>query len=69
MHVVKRKKDKQGEMLGNIIELSSVSRMIQLVPNVDSDELEDLTVENSLFMAESFYINSFTDKEIYQSVY
>jgi hypothetical protein len=69
MYVVGRKVDDEGSPLGEVIELASVSRLVQLVPRVDSDELHDFNVANSLSKCDSFYLNSFADKEIYQAVY
>jgi hypothetical protein len=52
-----------------VILLDSISRFVQLVPKFGSCIHEDLSTDTSLDMCRYFYVNSFADKEIYQSVW
>jgi hypothetical protein len=57
------------ERYGAVVPQSSISRFIQLIPQFGPKVHPSLTAGNSLEKARLFYINSFGDKEIYQSVY
>jgi hypothetical protein len=55
--------------LGGIVLLSSIRRLVQLIPIYGPRIDPALTMENSMDEAHSYYINSFLDKETYQSVW
>jgi len=57
------------ERYGAIVPLSSIFRFVQLIPQFGPKVHELLTSSNSIELARLFYVNSFGDKEIYQSVY
>lgn len=56
---------------GDIIEMTSIARLIQLIPQFPSNtqNLRDMTPDKLMEQATSFLINSFLDKDNYQSVY
>jgi hypothetical protein len=56
---------------GDIIPVESISRFVQLIPRFGPTIGQQtlLTAANSMDSCKSFYVNSFADKEIYQSVY
>jgi hypothetical protein len=58
-----------NERYGAVVPQSSISRFVQLIPQFGSRVHPSLTAGNSLEKVRLFYINSFGDKEIYQSVY
>lgn len=68
MYEVKRLRE-GNRPCGGIIELSSVARLIQLVPRFGAFVPADMTVHNSLELCKVFYVNSFMDKEVYRTVY
>jgi hypothetical protein len=55
--------------LGGIIPLSSIRRLVQLIPVFGPRINPALTTENSMDEGQSYYINSFMEKEIYQAVW
>lgn len=55
--------------LGGIIPLSSIRRLVQLIPVYGARIDPALTMENSMDEGQKYYINSFMDKETYQAVW
>ena len=55
--------------LGAVIELESIARFVQLIPNFEKKANVMLSADNSMNKAKSFWVNSFADKEIFQAVY
>jgi hypothetical protein len=55
---------------GDIIPLSSMWQPIQLIPKFNGGEADrSLTCDNVLDKCAAFYINSFSDNQVYQTVY
>lgn len=54
---------------GDVIELASVARQIQLIPKYGKTVDRRLTLDNSADIVPSYYLNSFLDKQSYQAVY
>jgi hypothetical protein len=55
---------------GDIIPLSSVWQPVQLIPKFSGPEADkSLTCNNILEKCAAFYVNSFCDNQIYQTVY
>ena len=54
---------------GSIVLLHALARFVQLIPCFGPQVAPELTQQNSMDRCKWYYINSFTDKEIYQSVY
>lgn len=54
---------------GAIIELSDIWRPIQLVPVFEGACPADWTCDSAVESADSLYVNSFSEKPVYQSVY
>jgi hypothetical protein len=69
MYVVKRAIDSKGLFKGDIIELASIARLIQLIPKFGPVASQELCIQNSMDILMSYYVNSFADKENYQIVY
>lgn len=57
------------ERMGDIIELSRVRQAIQLIPKMGAQADRQLTSTNSLEACSEYYINNFSDKEVYFSVF
>ena len=55
--------------LGVVVELASISRAIHLIPHYGPAVHKDLNSRNSLDLCQTFWVNSFLDKETYQAVY
>jgi hypothetical protein len=55
--------------LGVVVELTSIARAIHLIPHYGSAVHERLNSQNSLDLCQTFWVNSFLDKETYQAVY
>lgn len=69
MLTVKRVLGSDGERLGDVIELESVARFIQLIPVFGKFVPSTFKKYTSMELARYYYINSFADKQVYQSVY
>jgi hypothetical protein len=70
MYLVERSIDLvTKERYGAVVPQSSIARFVQLIPQFGKRVDRSLTASNSLEQDGCFYINSFGDKEIYQSVY
>jgi hypothetical protein len=71
MYEVKRSNPRAGGIpKGDIIPLSSFWQPIQLVPKFSGAEADrSLNCDNVLEKCTSFYVNSFSDNQIYQTVY
>jgi Plavaka transposase len=54
---------------GGIVLLSSISRLIQMAPVYGPEANPRLSSENSMDLCQSYYVNSFMDKETYQAVW
>lgn len=69
MYVVSRMEDESGARIGEIVPLESIARFVQLIPKFEDGQASTLTAENSMETGNEYYVNSFADKEIYQSVW
>jgi len=69
MHVVSRQDCPNGNRKGDIIPLESIARFVQLVPKFGSHIDPAVRSNNSMDVCRHYYLNSFADKEIYQSVW
>jgi hypothetical protein len=68
MYRVKRQLLEDGSAKGMLIDISSIVRFVQLVPDFGSGISSRLTARNVMEYCKYFYINSFSDKESYQAV-
>ena len=55
--------------LGAVVELTSIARAIHLIPHYGPAVHRCLNSNNSLDLCQTFWVNSFLDKETYQAVY
>ena len=69
MYRVARKLSEDGSAKGMLIDISSVVRFIQLVPDFGTSVTSGLTPQNVMEICQYFYINPFSDKESYKAVY
>jgi hypothetical protein len=58
-----------GPRTGEVIPMSSIARFVQLVPKFGPGILDQVSSTNSMDIVRDYYVNSFADKEIYQSVW
>ncbi|KAG8823085.1 hypothetical protein FRC19_004644 [Serendipita sp. 401] len=68
MYEVSRQ-DRHGVRTGEVIPMEAIARFVQLIPKFGSVARVDLSSINSMDTCRDYYVNSFADKEIYQSVY
>ena len=52
-----------------VVELTSIARAIHLIPDYGPAVHTCLNSKNSLDLCQTFWVNSFLDKETYQAVY
>ncbi len=57
------------DRVGKIVDLASVTCLLQLVPVYGERMDRYLTFQNSMDVWDPYYINSFMDKETYQSIW
>ncbi|PVF91792.1 hypothetical protein CPB86DRAFT_718777 [Serendipita vermifera] len=69
MYRVQRSLDSKLKPVGDVVELESISRLVQLVPDFGKKVAASLNATNSVSRCKYFWVNSFADKEIYQSVW
>lgn len=71
MYLINRELRQNGVRFGDVIELDAIVRSLHLVPKFpkSSDIPEEWKSENVLELCNSFYVNCFWEKEIYQAVY
>ena len=58
-----------GFPIGDVIRLDAVARFIQLIPEFGKKKRTNWKSTNSMDVPYSYFVNSFTDKEIFQAVY
>lgn len=68
MYEVKRLRD-DGRHCGSVVKLSSIARLVQLIPRFGASVPPEMNVHNSTELCKVFYVNSFMDKEVYRAVY
>lgn len=68
MFVVSRQ-DLVGRRKGAIIPIESISRFVQLIPKFGKKVHVSFTADNSMDIGRDYYVNSFADKQIFQSVW
>ena len=69
MYPITYTKLSRGQRDGEVIELSSLSRPCQLIPNFRKDAPRGWASETVLDQCNSFYINNFVDHLTYQTIY
>lgn len=62
-------KPADGSRRGRIIRLVDIWRPIDVIPSFGEECPEEWNRDNAVELATEFYVNSFADKETYQSVY
>lgn len=60
---------RSGSRRGMVVKLTDIWRYVELVPKFGKECNPEWNSENACELADEFYINSFADKDIYQSVY
>lgn len=63
------RKMRGAERYGEIIPLNKIWRAVQLIPSFGEACPENWTCDNSVELSESFFVNSFAEKEDYQCIY
>jgi hypothetical protein len=55
----------------SVISVASIARFVQLIPvfGPNPDDEPELNANTSMAIVRDYYVNSFADKQIYQSVY
>lgn len=54
--------------VGDIVKLTDVREFVELVPRFGKRMDKNINCNNSLELSDSFYLNSFADKETYHSI-
>lgn len=60
---------RNGKRKGLVIKLTDIWRPVELIPVFGNECPAAWTTENAVELAQEFYVNSFSEKEAYQSVY
>lgn len=68
MFVVEHHKRANGDRLGDIFKLEDIREILELVPRYGQKVPAGVTCNNSLEVMDSFYINNFSDKEMFHAV-
>ncbi|KAH0838797.1 hypothetical protein J3R83DRAFT_7194 [Lanmaoa asiatica] len=68
MFLVQCWRRRNGRCLGNVVPLDSVRQIVQLIPKFSAKALQNMTCNNSLEIVKEFYVNSFTDKEMFHTI-
>jgi hypothetical protein len=69
MYKVQYLRQADNQRIGGIVKLSDLCRLIQLIPAYGAKVNTELSSTNSMDVWKSYYVNSFMDKETYQSVW
>lgn len=70
MYIAVRDLEPDGSRRGEIIDVHRIVRRIELIPQFGGQVRSNIDANNSLELDDlSYSVNSFTDKEIYQSVF
>lgn len=69
MYRLQRHKRSDGSIKGDIFPVSTIWQAVQLVPEFGKKADRRLTTNNVMDRPQYWYLNSFSDKEIYKSVY
>ncbi len=59
----------EGTCRGDVIDILSIAHFVQLIPRFGRSVSSIIDCENSMEIVKSYYINSFTAKEIFQTVW
>jgi hypothetical protein len=54
--------------MGDIMQLTDIREVVELVPRFGARMDEQLNCDNSLDIPESFYLNNFADKETFHAI-
>ena len=54
--------------MGDIVKLTDVRKIVELVPRFGAHMDDDLNCDNSLELPDSFYLNNFADKETFHTI-
>jgi hypothetical protein len=68
MHIVKRALRVDGSRIGDIVPLSRLRVPVELIPRFGKTADSRLTAQNSLEYTSEFYLNKYSDKQIFYSV-
>jgi hypothetical protein len=68
MYTVSRQ-DRNGVRRGYVISMDSIARFVQLIPKFGPQIDPEVTSLTSMDICQDYYVNSFADKELYQSVW
>jgi hypothetical protein len=69
MYKVRYERGPDGVRIGEVVKLTRLCRLVQMIPVYGPQVNPDLTSENSMDVWRDYYLNSFMDKETYQSVW
>ncbi len=69
MFRVVRQTNRDGSRCGMVLKLTDIWRYIELVPRFGKRCNAEWNSNSACELAKEFYVNSFADKDIYQSVY
>lgn len=70
MYTAVRDLNEDGSRRGEIIDINRIIRRVELIPQFGGRVLGHMNSNNSLELDDiSYSVNSFTDKEVYQSVF
>lgn len=69
MYKIVRSVRSDGSRRGLIIRLTDTWRPVEVVPHFGKECPEEWTACNAVELAKEFYVNNFSDKEIFQNIY
>jgi hypothetical protein len=69
MYTVQRLLTSEGTRREDVIDILSIARFVQLIPRFGRSVSSLIDCENSMEIVKSYYINSFADKDIFQTVW
>ena len=57
-----------GTRMGDIVKLTDVQEIVELIPKFGARMADGLNCDNSLDHSDSFYLNNFADKETFHAI-
>lgn len=68
MFVLNRHRRADGTRVGDIVALTDIREVVELVPKFGRQMRPDLNCNNSLEIMDTFYLNNFADKETFHAI-
>jgi hypothetical protein len=68
MHLLKRARRNAGELMGDVVPLSQIRALINLVPRFGEEADKRLTKETAVEYSSEYWLNKYFEKELFYAL-